>query len=161
MIGTTTTGAVSVLAVPTFQVQVVGGDNNGNLLEVNDGYSPPRFVDDNSGNAGTTFSILNNGSLVVNSGADAGRVAVEDSTQDSSDPFLVYAENAADLATASSNLVTLNCQLQSSTDGTCPLVCSANGASISYDCGVYWRLATSVPNHCYGWTPYAVGVAGT
>lgn len=139
---------------------MVGGDRNGFFFFDGYSYDPSKIDVTVRETSATTFSTNINGQLIIDSGLDAGDYAVEDEGEDTGDPYLVYASNTGDLTTA--NEAAISCSLIQNTDGTCPLSCvSEDGGSISYECGVYWRLGPSLPTDpflgCNAFTPYAVG----
>ncbi|KAF4954518.1 hypothetical protein FSARC_12131 [Fusarium sarcochroum] len=147
---TTYTSTTFVLAVPSFNIYAIGGENDGNPLRGD--INAPNFVDvDNpTGAPILEFTLGNDTTLQVLNGPRAG-------TKGGTDPVLsnrnVYVEFGND------DFVDLSCTVTGNNDGTCPMSCQGSRGSISYDCGALWRNGNSSDvQGCSAFTPYAVEV---
>jgi hypothetical protein len=145
------TATLPVIAIPTFTVYAIGGDNNGN---------PIADIGDGTGRVGNAkslrgpvlqFTTVNNNQLQVLNGPNAGSTGATNPNASGIGAYLLF-------GSAASGFPATSCQVTYNADGTCPLSCSASRGTTSYDCGVYWRIGgQSDVGSCSQFTPYAVG----
>ena len=154
--GTTTT----VFAVPTFSVVVDSGINRGGWFGTQIDVSPIRIADFRNQANAAAWTLVG-GQMVLASGPQTGREAVQAPTRDAQDPDLVYVAGTGGLTPAEST--SLVCSISQRADGTCPVSCiNFAGDNQSFDCGSYWRVgkpSDASANGCWFFTPLAVGSA--
>ena len=85
-------------------------------------------------------------------GPDAGSIGKTDPNAAAVNAYVFFGNTA-------NGLQETVCQVTyNAADGTCPLSCVAARGTTSYDCGVYWRIASDADvGGCSKFTPYAVG----
>ncbi|KAI4914327.1 uncharacterized protein J4E92_009526 [Alternaria infectoria] len=146
------TGTQQVIAIPTFTVYAIGGDNSGNPI-ADASRNVPNTVGNSRGLSPVLqFTTVDNNKLQVLNGPYAGSIGKTNPNVGASEAYVLFGRNDAGLQETVCQ-VTYN-----AADGTCPLSCVAARGTTSYDCGVYWRIAGDADvGGCYKFTPYAVG----
>ncbi|KAF2162696.1 hypothetical protein M409DRAFT_58106 [Zasmidium cellare ATCC 36951] len=137
---TTTTGTTTIVSLPTFKIEVVGGWNQGSYAQVQSyGSSLGVALSGGASSSASTF-YLSGTNLVIADGANAGDIAEEDPTKYSGDTELVMFDDVADVA-ANANADVLQCSIAyEAADGSCPLTCAVQGGTLNFDCGTWWRI---------------------
>ncbi|KAI4614823.1 hypothetical protein J4E80_006327 [Alternaria sp. BMP 0032] len=146
------TGTQQVIAIPTFTVYAIGGDNSGNPI-ADASRNVPNTVGNSRGLSPVLqFTTVDNNKLQVLNGPYADSIGKTNPNVGASEAYVLFGRNDAGLQETVCQ-VTYN-----AADGTCPLSCVAARGTTSYDCGVYWRIAGDADvGGCYKFTPYAVG----
>lgn len=142
------TSTTTVVAIPTFNVYAIGGDNGGNpFYDIGDG-----TVGDNAGGIPVLdFSINSDGTLTADNGSNSGSKGETDPNQGGTTSFVMFGSSG-------NNLVNVVCNVLYNADGTCPLACQGSRGTTNYDCGVYWRIGSDADvGSCSEFTPYVVG----
>lgn len=143
------TSTTAVVAIPTFKVYAIGGDNNGHpFYDIGDGR-----VGDDAENGVTVleFSINSDGTLTADNGSKSGSEGETDPNAGGTDSYVMFGSSG-------NNLVNVVCNVLYNDDDTCPLACQGTRGTTNYDCGVYWRIGSSADvGNCFQFTPYVVG----
>lgn len=145
------TATLPAIAIPTFSVYAIGGDNNGNpIVDIGDGSG--RVGNAQGFGAVLQFTTVNNNQLQVLNGPNAGSTGATDPNASAFESYVLF-------GSAANGFPATSCQVTYNGDGTCPLTCQTSRGTTSYDCGVYWRIGSKsdIPSGCYQFTPYAVG----
>ncbi|KAH6976320.1 hypothetical protein BKA56DRAFT_687986 [Ilyonectria sp. MPI-CAGE-AT-0026] len=143
------TSTTAVVAIPTFKVYAIGGDNNGHpFYDIGDGR-----VGDDAENGVTVleFSINSDGTLTADNGSKSGSEGETDPNAGGTDSYVMFGSSG-------NNLVNVVCNVLYNDDGTCPLACQGSRGTTNYDCGVYWRIGSNADvGNCFQFIPYVVG----
>ncbi|KAG9186785.1 hypothetical protein G6011_09893 [Alternaria panax] len=141
------TATSATVALPTFTIYAIGGNNNGRTIE-NQGIP---YAGAGSSNAPLQFTTTSNNILQVLNGPAAGSNAKTDPTKAFDSSYVL-------LGSTNSGLVDMTCKVMYKSDGSCPLACQGSRGSTNFDCGSTWRIGSDADvSSCVAFAPYAVG----
>ncbi|KAM0550664.1 hypothetical protein ACHAPJ_008727 [Fusarium lateritium] len=149
------TSTTTVFAVPEFNIYAVGGHHDGYPMRGRMDSAQQVAMDNRKDEPLLEFSIGSNNTLKVLNGEIAGTIGRSDLGPHAEDHDVKFGKRDNDLPG-------ISCKVTRDSDGTCPMTCQGQQGSLSYDCGVHWRLGEDADvKDCQGsaFTPYAVDVS--
>ncbi|KAJ4254532.1 hypothetical protein NW762_010131 [Fusarium torreyae] len=148
------TSTKTIFAVPEFNIYAVGDHHDWRPMRGRMDSYKLVAMDNHPEEPVLNFSIGCNNTLKVLNGESPGTIGRSDRGPRAKDHDVKFGKYDNDLPG-------ISCKVIRNSDGTCPMTCQGQQGSLSYDCGVHWRLGEDADvKECQGsaFTPHAVNV---